>query len=439
MADEVSPTELSATQYVILAENQRKKKALADTKSQFGKVADENRLLTKHLEETQKDNYEVTEHLRTELLQRTQQIADLKAQSLKDKEAHEEELRQLEQLAGQREARLAAEAAERAQALQEQVEGLKATLASVRAYQERQAEVEEELLQLKEENQELKEKLDTQRQELERYYLELNTKQRKEWEQRMEELKKAAEEEVDERLDASVKRILQQNRRMAEELRIHVQETDALQQEVRILEEERGRLMREVSLKAELEEGYAKRSARQASALREAGSKVSLLEGSLAQVMAEAERDRQALLRHSAAQVEEARAEGEALRRLIKLKTRELKNVRRLAQEVLLQRSDVETFLLSSLHLVRKEIERNSLATRNTQQQQPQQQAAGAGQGSDTSLTAGRLDMKDLPWEDRERVLRLLFAKINNQAQQQHYAQLPDHPLGSQLAGGKGA
>jgi F0F1-type ATP synthase membrane subunit b/b' len=56
-----------------------------------------------------------------------------------------------------------------------------------------------------------------------RYYLELNTKQRKEWEQRLEELKKAAEEEVDERLDASVRRILQQNRRMAEELRIHVQ------------------------------------------------------------------------------------------------------------------------------------------------------------------------------------------------------------------------
>lgn len=29
-----------------------------------------------------------------------------------------------------------------------------------------------------------------------RYYLELNTKQRKEWEQRLEELKKASEEEV---------------------------------------------------------------------------------------------------------------------------------------------------------------------------------------------------------------------------------------------------
>jgi hypothetical protein len=35
---------------------------------------------------------------------------------------------------------------------------------------------------------------------------------------------------VDERLDAAVKRILGQNKRMAEELRVHVQETDVLQQ-----------------------------------------------------------------------------------------------------------------------------------------------------------------------------------------------------------------
>lgn len=68
--------------------------------------------------------------------------------------------------------------------------------------------------------------------------------------------------------------------------------------------------------------------------------------------MADSERERQALVAATSQQVAEARAEGESLRRLVKLKTRELKNVRRLAQEVLLQRSDVETFLLSSLHTV---------------------------------------------------------------------------------------
>ncbi len=63
--------------------NQRKKKALADQKNQFVKVADENKTLVKTLEDTQKDNYEVTEHLRTELLAKTQQIADLQALAVK--------------------------------------------------------------------------------------------------------------------------------------------------------------------------------------------------------------------------------------------------------------------------------------------------------------------------------------------------------------------
>lgn len=35
--------------------------------------------------------------------------------------------------------------------------------------------------------------------------------------------------------------------------------------------------------------------------------------------------------------------------------------------------------------------------------------------------------LQELSWGDRERVLRLLFAKINNQAQQMYYANLPGH------------
>ncbi len=114
-------------------------------------------------------------------------------------------------------------------------------------------------------------------------------------------------------------------------------------------------------------------------------------------------------------QVTEAHAEADALRRLVKLKTRELKNIRRLAQEVLLQRSDVETFLLSSLHIARREVERDSLT----------KGAGGGGSGG----AAGSMDIKDLPWEDRERILRLLFAKINNQASQAYFGNLPSHPL----------
>jgi hypothetical protein len=40
--------------------------------------------------------------------------------------------------------------------------------------------------------------------------------------QKLEELKRAQEEELEDRLDAGVKRILAANRRLAEELRLHV-------------------------------------------------------------------------------------------------------------------------------------------------------------------------------------------------------------------------
>ncbi len=92
-------------------------------------------------------------------------------------------------------------------------------------------------------------------------------------------------------------------------------------------------------------------------------------------------------------------------------------------QEVLLQRSDVEAFLLSSLHAVRREIERESLFGSSAPD--------GPGPGSGTHPRIAS-DIKDLPWDDRERVLRLLFAKINNQAQSVHFTSLPPHPLSGQ-------
>ena len=145
--------------------------------------------------------------------------------------------------------------------------------------------------------------------------------------------------------------------------------------------------------------------------------------------------------------------------------------MRRLAQEVLLQRCDVEAFLVSSIQQVRAEMAAAAagrgaaaagtaaLAHRQAPTPlpaQPQHQpplagevegsgagddegpagdagpgAAGAEASSHTADTStaggsggnssggsgGPVDIKHLSWEDRERILRLLFAKINRAAQ----------------------
>jgi hypothetical protein len=70
------------------------------------------------------------------------------------------------------------------------------------------------------------------------------------------------------------------------------------------------------------------------------------------QVLADFARERAGVVTRAQAQVTAAGGEVDALRRLLRLKGRELQHLRRLAQQVLLQRTEVEIFLLSSLHQV---------------------------------------------------------------------------------------
>ena len=136
------------------------------------------------------------------------------------------------------------------------------------------------------------------------------------------------------------------------------------------------------------------------------------------------------------------------LKQLLKLKNRELKNIRKLAQTILDQRSEVEQYFLEALEQVKTEIRQKredeyklAMAEYNAQMRRattskgdikfpsikaPQHMLAKAGSDirSTSDPRAGMLskpvgmnekvDLRDLGWEDRERVLRLLFAKINN-------------------------
>lgn len=73
------------------------------------------------------------------------------------------------------------------------------------------------------------------------------------------------------------------------------------------------------------------------------------------QVLSDFASERASVVSAATAQVNTAGSEVDALRRLLRLKGRELQQLRHLAQEVLLQRSEVEIFLLSSLDQVRRQ------------------------------------------------------------------------------------
>lgn len=102
----------------------------------------------------------------------------------------------------------------------------------------------------------------------------------------------------------------------------------------------------------------------------------------------------------------------------MQLKMKEAKNIRRLAHEVLLQRSDVETFFVSSLQHVRRELEK--------QEKQPPTPIDAPAPATEPAAKR-QVAIEQLSWRERETVLRLAFAKINNQAQNAHFRALPKH------------
>ena len=196
------------------------------------------------------------------------------------------------------------------------------------------------------------------------------------------EMKKTSQEEAVERLDASTKKILFENRRMAEELRLQVQETDELQKAKRYLEEENKKLKREVQLNEQSVKEYAKQGFRQSREIKELGGKVKTLERSLGTTTREHEKEKQGLVATDRRKIAEMELDGQGLRQLVRMKTKELArdasrtwprtrthtsiahlpllplqaSVKKLAAIVLHKRNEVETFLLESIEQAKAEM-----------------------------------------------------------------------------------
>jgi hypothetical protein len=69
------------------------------------------------------------------------------------------------------------------------------------------------------------------------------------------------------------------------------------------------------------------------------------------------------------------------------------------------------------------------VAGASSSQQQSTSTTAAEAAGTGSLPAAGGIDINELSWQDRERVLRLLFAKLNGRAAEQQPLVLGQHPL----------
>lgn len=159
--------------------------------------------------------------------------------------------------------------------------------------------------------------------------------------------------------------------------------------------------------------------------------KILVLEKSLGQIVADFEREKELVRYQHEAIIKEQREDIINARENQRVKNKELRNVRALAQVVLDQRSEVEQFFLEALEQIKDEIRKKN--TLEKKQKRAGGGAAHGGAGASVSQDGAggpgglggasadgsqkpfsdKVDLNDLEWEDRERVLRLLFSKMN--------------------------
>jgi hypothetical protein len=145
-------------------------------------------------------------------------------------------------------------------------------------------------------------------------------------------------------------------------------------------------------------------------------------------------------------ELEDSKLDIEGLKQLVEIKSRELRKIRSLARKVLEQRTELEQFFLDSLeevkqeHLLRlqspnAELRGQSLASTPSIQHaklpaigtltqsppaSPKLNLTDDSFGRTSSVNndlqeqrSNTVNVKDLTWEEKERVLKLLFAKMN--------------------------
>jgi len=281
----------------------------------------------------------------------------------------------------------------------------------------------------------------------------------KEMIERTEAIKKEARIEAQAGLDSETKKIVTDNRRMGEELRFQLQMMSELQAEKAKSDDLVKQLRRDLSILQEKENEYARQGQQRANENHTLSNKVMALEEALLSGSRKFKEDRDKIKSSVAKELEEVTMDANGLRHLIALKNKELSHIKKLAQTILDQRGEVEQFFLESIEQVKDKIleeresnYRKSLIVYNKKMREATAMGGDNGGGKFPSIRgrtlaflepAGpstlpinpskKVDISELGWEDRERVLRILFAKINNV--QSGVEALPRHPLEDVKAG----
>ncbi|XP_033043353.1 basal body-orientation factor 1 isoform X4 [Trachypithecus francoisi] len=435
-------------------------------------LAKSNEDLKKKQCKMEKDIMSVLSYLKKQDQEKDNMIEKLKQQLNETKEKAQEEKDKLEQKYTRQINELEGQFHQKAK----EIGMIHTELKAVRQFQRRKIQVERELDDLKENLRNTERIHQETLRRLESRFFEEKHRLEQEAEKKIIMLAERAHHEAVVQLNDAGRNVFKENVYLQKALAYHLKEADALQKNSQKLQESHTLLLHQkswslshlgihlavsnspdisgittqgfiLSPKGVLEEindllikEKIMQLVQQRSQIQTLQKKVVNLETALGYMTKEFESEVLKLQQHAMIENQAGQVEIDKLQHLLQMKDREMNRVKKLAKNILDERTEVERFFLDALHQVKQQI----LISRKHYKQIAQaafnlkMRAACAGRteypkirtfdGREHSTNSvnqdlleaekwthieGNVDIGDLTWEQKEKVLRLLFAKMN--------------------------
>ncbi|KAK0136393.1 Basal body-orientation factor 1 [Merluccius polli] len=265
----------------------------------------------------------------------------------------------------------------------------------------------------------------------------------KEAEQRLAQLAESAHDEAIVKLDDASRSVFKENVRLNEALNYHMKEVEDVKKLAVSLAEENASMTMDKGTDALM----IKKNAAQMKAYREEIShlkaKLVSLEQALELLAGEFEQERRVVSEKALVSSQAGQEDLRRLQKLLSVREREIARIKRLAGSVVEQRTELERFFHAALFQVKQEIQASRLVYKEQALKAYHARMSDARAGKQqyplirtfhinphstncvysdmeeaqkwTQAQSNEVDIADLTWEQKEKVLRLLFARMNGQ------------------------
>jgi len=416
------------------------------------KLAAENEKISSSLYQAERDTIDIISLLKREDIQKFKNIRELYKRISELEQITDKEREKIESTYNAKTKTWEDQLAEK----EKQVELLQRELHAVKEFRKQKAQLMEEIKDMRNELEQQRNLNTKNKQKMEHKFFVEKMKMENEASQKIAQYAELAQKEAIAGLDETTRKVFRDNVSMSEVMNYHIDENKMLREKNKKLERKIKTINQELEISNLTAREKVSQHQKAKDHIRNLTHEIKTLNNQLKEQQRDNKNER-ALVLHKSVQ-QSASDQADIARLCLQLQRKELeyRRVKTLAKKVVDERAEMERFFIEALDEVAERIKdsRQNYVKSTKTQYHAQMAAAAAGRGampsvktfskggynstntvqkdiaeaSDWNNVPPNTDISDLTWEQKERVIRLLFAKMNGVDNEQMKVSKPPLP-----------